>query len=318
MPTLSFLTPVGALVALSAALPLVVFLLRERRGREIRGTLGLTDPAPGAGRALLAALIAVPVLTAFAAAQPVVDRATPKQERVDAEILFVFDTTRSMHAAAGVDEPTRFDRARRIANEVRAAFPEVRAGIGSLTDRVLPHLFPTSDGSSFRSTLARSISIERPPPVSYRTLATDLNGLAAVGQQGYFSPESSARLLIVLSDGESERVRARLPVALRNAGIEVIFVQVWRSNESIFLTSRPEPGYRPDPLSGRRLADFAASVEGAAFSEDEVGAIVEHARAALGTGPTRARPERDLLALMPYATLAAVIPLAFVLRRRNL
>ena len=220
MPTLSFLTPVGALVALSAALPLVVFLLRERRGREIRGTLGLTDPAPGAGRALLAALIAVPVLTAFAAAQPVVDRATPKQERVDAEILFVFDTTRSMHAAAGVDEPTRFDRARRIANEVRAAFPEVRAGIGSLTDRVLPHLFPTSDGSSFRSTLARSISIERPPPVSYRTLATDLNGLAAVGQQGYFSPESSARLLIVLSDGESERVRARLPVALRNAGIE--------------------------------------------------------------------------------------------------
>ena len=247
-----------------------------------------------------------------------IDRAQARQERVDAEILFVFDTTRSMYAAAGVDEPTRFDRARLIANDVRAAFPDVRAGVVSLTDRVLPHLFPTIDGASFRSTLARSIAIERPPPVSYLTLATDLNGLAAVGQQGYFSPGTSKRLLIVLTDGEAERVQARLPAALGKAGIDTIFVQVWRSSESIFLTSRPEPGYRPDPLSRRRLADFAAAVEGAAFSEDEAGVIVERARAAVGEGPTRSRTQRDLLALMPYATLAAVLPLAFVLRRRNL
>ena len=318
MGQLSFLTPLGALVALAAVLPLVVSLRRERRGREIRATLGLTDPGPRAGRALLAALVAVPVLTGFAASQPVIDRAQPRQERVDAEILFAFDTTRSMYAAAGVDEPTRFDRARLIAAEVRAAFPDVRAGVVSLTDRVLPHLFPTIDGSSFRSTLARSVAIERPPPVSYRTLATDLNGLAAVGQQEYFSPETTRRLLIVLTDGETERVRARLPAALAKAGIDTIFVQVWRSSESIFLTSRPEPEYRPDPLSRRRLADFAAAVEGAAFSEDEAAAIVERARAAVGEGPTRSRPQRDLLALMPYATLAAVLPLAFVLRRRNL
>ena len=108
MGPLSFLTPLAALVALGAVLPLVAFLRRERRGREIRATLGLAEPPdPGAGRALLAALVAIPVLTGFAASQPVIDRAQARQERVDAEILFVFDTTRSMYAASGVDEPTR-------------------------------------------------------------------------------------------------------------------------------------------------------------------------------------------------------------------
>jgi len=206
LSALSFLTPLGALVALAGLLPLGFFALRERRAKQVRDTLGLTDP--GAGRTLLIALAAVSILTGIAAAQPVIDRAQARQERADAEVLFVFDTTRSMYASARAGESTRFDRARRIARDIRAALPQVRAGVGSLTDRALPHLFPTIDGSTFRSTLARSIAIERPPPSSYSRLATDLNGLAAVGRQGYFLPETRKRLLIVLTDGETEGVRA--------------------------------------------------------------------------------------------------------------
>ena len=54
------------------------------------------------------------------------------------------------------------------------------------------------------------------------------------------------------------------------------------------------------------------------FAEGEVGDAAQYVRAQLGEGPTRPRRQRDLLALMPYATLAAVLPLALVLRRRNL
>ncbi len=315
---LSFLTPVAALVALAGILPLAVHLWRERRARQVRAALRLRHPSPATDRTLLAALVAVPLLIGVAAAQPVLDRAEARQERTDAEIMFVFDTTRSMYASGGVREPTRFDRARRIGNTIREAVPQVRAGVASLTDRTLPHLFPTIDGSTFRSTLARAIGIERPPPSSYARLATDLNGLAAVGRQGYFSPEARKRVLIVLTDGETEKVGAGLPVALRRAGIRTILVHVWRASESIFLTARAEHEYRPDPSSEGTLVQFAAAVGGSAFAEDDVAAIVGRVRAELGKGATRQREQRDLLALMPYATLAAALPLALVLRRRNL
>jgi hypothetical protein len=259
----------------------------------------------------------VPVLTGVAAAQPVLDRAKPRPERTDAEVLFVLDTTRSMYASAGAERQTRFDRARRIANQIRAAVPEVRSGVASLTDRTLPHLFPTIDGSTFRSTLARAVVIGRPPASRYGTLATDLNGLAAVGQHGYFSAETKRRLLIVLTDGETERVTARLPTALDNARIRTILIHIWRPEEAIFVTSRPEPGYRPNPSSRAMLEQFAAALDGSVFAEDEIKAVIERSQSELGEGPTRPRPQRDLLALMPYATLAAAVPLALILRRRN-
>jgi hypothetical protein len=92
---------------------------------------------------------------------------------------------------------------------------------------------------------------------------------------------------------------------------------VWGVSEAIYLTARAEHEYEPDPSSRETLAQFAAAVRGSAFAEDEVEAIVRRVRADLGEGPTRPRAQRDLLALMPYATLAAALPLALVLRRRN-
>jgi hypothetical protein len=67
------------------------------------------------------------------------------------------------------------------------------------------------------------------------------------------------------------------------------------------------------------LAAAAAAVEGRVFEEGQVAEAASAVRAALGTGPTRPRRiEGNRQALMPYVALLAVIPLGFVLYRRNL
>jgi von Willebrand factor type A domain len=315
--SISFLTPFAALVALGGVLPLAAFLERERRARLVRKTLHLVDPAPGPGRWLLAALIAVPVLAGVAAAQPVIDRSTPVQERADAEIFFVLDVSRSMLAADGPEEPTRFERARAAALEVRQRLPGVPAGIAQMTDLTVPHLFPTSNASTFRSTLTRSIGAGALGSRSNAILATDLSALGSFARANFFSRGVRKRLLVVLTDGETEKVEPGL-ASLPRSGIRSLFVHVWGADEAIFQPSGAEPQYRPDPTSERSLAEVAELVDGAVFDEDDVGGVVAQARRELGEGPSRPRKQRDLFALMPYVTLAAAVPLALVLRRRNL
>ena len=317
MGPISFLTPVAALVALVGILPLAAFLGRERRGRRVRKTLGLAEPARGPGRLLLAALVAVPLLAGVAAAQPVIDRSETLQERADAEVFFVLDTSRSMLAAEGPEEPTRFQRARAAALELRTRLAEVPAGLAQMTDWTLPHLFPTVGASSFRATLSRSIDVGSAGSSGDDVLSTDLNALDVFARQDLFSPEARKRLLVVFTDGESERVEPGL-AALDREGIRTLFVHVWGAEESIFRPSGAEPQYRPDPTSEQTLAQAATLVDGAVFDEDDVGGVAAQARRELGEGPTRPRKQRDLFALMPYVMLAAAVPLALVLRRRNL
>jgi hypothetical protein len=313
----SFLTPLAALVALAGVVPLVAFLRRERRAGRVRETLGLAEPPPRGRRMLVAALVAVSVLTGAAAAQPVIDRSKAREERADAEMLVVIDTSRSMLAAAGADEPTRIDRARTTAIRLREELAGIPAGLATLTDRTLPHLFPTIDDQSFASTLFKSIGIERPGPTIHSTLATDLTGLATIGREGYFSPSARKRLLVVLTDGETLPVKPGLG-NLAKARVSAIFVHLWGSDEAIYLTTEAEPEYRPDPSSRGVLANAAALVDGAVFDEDEFEAVVARAREDLGQGPMRPRSQRDLFALMPYVMLAALLPLGLVLLRRNL
>jgi hypothetical protein len=316
MGALTFLTPLAALAALAGLVPLAAFLRREQRARRVRETLGLAEPPPRGRRMLVAALVAVSVLTGAAAAQPVIDRSKARGERADAEMLVVVDTSRSMLAAAGPDDPTRIDRARTTAIRLREELAEVPAGLATLTDRTLPHLFPTIDDQSFATTLFKSIGIERPGPTIHSTLATDLTALASVGREGYFSPRARKRLLVVLTDGETLPVKPGLG-NLANARVSTVFVHVWGSDEAIYLTTKAEPEYRPDPSSRGVLANAAALVDGAVFDEDEFDAVVARARENLGRGPIRPRTQRDLLALMPYVMLAALLPLGFVLLRRN-
>ncbi|HUH14464.1 MAG TPA: VWA domain-containing protein [Gaiellaceae bacterium] len=318
--SLGFLTPLGAAFALAALVPLAVLVLRERRARRARAALGLEQPRLLAHLPLAVALAAVPALLALAAAQPVIETTRTVRERTDAEAFVVVDVSRSMLAAAEDGGPMRIDRARLEAERVRDALPEVPVGILSLTDRLLPHLFPTTDRAVFRSTLAKAIGVERPPPaLVFSTRATSLGELAEIPRRELFSRSAKKRLLVVLSDGESQPVEDSLRAAFaRPPRIETLFVQLWRGGERIYEAGVPERSYTPDAASSAALARVASLVDGRVFGEGSTGAAAA-AVEALGEGPTRERVlEGERTALMPYATLLALLPLGFVLLRRNL
>jgi hypothetical protein len=317
---ISFLTPLGALFGIAVLVPLAVFLGRQRRARRIRAALGLAEPSRASLALLGIALAAVPGLIALAAAQPVIERNESRPERVDAEAIVVLDISRSMLASEGPDVPTRLDRARRVAVRLRDALPEVPFGVASLTDRLLPHAFPTTDRRVFLGTVEESVDVERPPPVSvYLTLATTFQPLEDIVSGTYFSPTARRRLLIVLTDGETRPVGQGLAQAFQQPPkIQTVFVRFWNADERIYEAGIPEGGYRPIQSTGAVLNHAATLVNGRVFSEDEVSQAAAAARGIIGRGETRERKlEGERLPLMPYVTLAALFPLGFLLLKRN-
>lgn len=190
-----------------------------------------------------------------------------------------------------------------------------------MTDRVLPHLLPSVNQDVFQATVQRSIDIEKPPPrSSVLQSATRLDALATIRTQRFFSPRARKRLVVVLTDGESqpvavERLRS---LFLESPAIATLFVQFWDRDERVFTGNAPEAGYRPDPSARGLLDDVAAAMDGRAFDEDELSAARSYARDRLGSGPTVVQGERgSRIALAPYFAAAALVPLALLLWRRD-
>jgi hypothetical protein len=261
-------------------------------------------------------------LLALAAAQPVVATVRNGEARTDAEALVVVDISRSMLAKRRPQGLTRIERARTIAKDVRAALPGVPVGVASLTDRVLPHLFPTSNQDVFVATLDRALGIERPPPDrSGRGRATSLRALAALGTANFFRPGARKRVAIVLTDGESVPVRVTtLENALARGNVTLLLVHVWGADERIFLPSgRPLPEYLADPDTPGFLNSLTNAIGARVFAEDEAGRVARAARDALGSGPMGpSGRELQSLELAPYAVLGSFVPLLFLVWRRNL
>jgi len=184
-------TPLGLLFVLTALVPLAVFALRLRRVGETRRALGLEQPRLRSHLPLVGALVAVPALLGLASAQPVLETTKTVRQRTDVQAFVVVDVSRSMLASRAPGAPTRLDRAKDLAATLRQELPEVPFGIASLTDRVLPQLFPTSDARVFDATLERAVRAENPPPAVYATVATKLGSLRAVPEQSYFSPSAT-------------------------------------------------------------------------------------------------------------------------------
>jgi hypothetical protein len=315
-----FLTPIGGLLALAALVPLTVLALRERRARGIRAALGLPHASLRALVPVAGAYAATGALLGVAAAQPVVETERTVRERTDVEAFVVVDVSRSMLAALEDGGARRIDVAREEALRLRQAVPEVPVGVLSLTDRLLPHLFPTTDDTVFRRTLAEAVDVERPPPaLFFSTRATSIGEIGSVPERKFFSPSARKRLLVVLTDGETQPVDTRLESQFRRGPrIETVFVHVWRPGERIFVAGVPERSYAPDPASAATLQRVAELTGGRAFAVGD-GAAVEAVRAALGDGPTRARVlDGERRALMPYAAALVLLPLGLVLLRRNL
>lgn len=319
--SLTFLTPAAALLALGVVVPLAVFVFRRRHARRVRGRLGLGEPARRRLVVALGALLAAAVLVGLAAAQPVLERDTTLHVRTDAEVFVVLDITRSMLAQESASAPMRIDRAKEVASVYRASLPSVRIGLASLTDRVLPHLFPSFREDVYEATLERAVDIERPPPrTGFRTNVTALDSLGAVRNQRFFSPSTKKRLLVVVTDGESVGVsNIRLAAIMRRQPeIGTIFVHVWGGDESVFNRGAREPQYKPNRDSRQILERLADATGGGVVSEDQVPEAVRLTQAFLGDGPTAVEGERGKrLPLAPYLTMLAFVPLGLALWRRD-
>ena len=101
--------------------------------------------------------------------------------------------------------------------------------------------------------------------------------------------------------------------------METIFVHVWGSADRIYETGMAERAYTPDPGSAASLRSAAQLTGGRVLGEGEGAEAADAAAAVLGEGPTRKRIlEGERRALMPYATMLVLLPLGFVLLRRNL
>jgi hypothetical protein len=268
----------------------------------------------------VAAITAFAIFVAIGAAQPVLERERIRPVRSDAEAFFVFDTTRSMAAASSADGDTRFQRARRIAKDMRTSLRELRVGVASVTDRVLAHLFPSANFQSFHLTVDKTLGVERPASVQRGNgLGSSLGSFAGVPKQRYFDDKVPHQVLVIFTDTESSPFNpAILRAAYRGSGIETILVRIGSSDERVYENGAPDIRYQPQANAAALGQSFAEATGGAAFDENEVSEAVRAAREAAGVGGSRAEMRAvEPTPLASYAFAAAFLPLAFLLWRRN-
>jgi hypothetical protein len=318
---MSFLTPWGALVAVLVLAPLAGFVLGERARRRVTALLRLSEPAAPSRAGVAAAVTLVAALLGLAATQPTIVRRVQQDVRSDAEAWFVLDTSLSMAASSEPGAPTRFTRARVLAERLRNELGDVPVGLASITDRAMPHLFPSADRAAFHATLWRSMGIERPPPSDgFSILITTLGSLSRIASDNFFSPSATRRLMVVFTDGETKPFVDRSLATLfrRPPGVSTIFVHVWQPDERVFVRGVPDPLYRPVPRSGAYVRTLAAATGGDAYSEHDARAIADAARSDLGDGPTEALThDQEQFAMAPWLAGFAFLPLSFLLWRRN-
>jgi hypothetical protein len=320
---MTFLTPLGAFVALAALLPLGGVLLGHRRVDAVRRALGLPPPVRKSGLAGPATLAAGIALLGLAAAQPALTHESSRRVRKDVQALFVLDTSRSMAASASQDSPTRLDRAVAAAERLRASIPEVESGVATLTDRVLPDLLPVADRNGFDGVLERTVRIEIPPPRESTVRATTYAALGDIPAGGYFDPAASHRVVVLLTDGESNLVDSA-EVARALAGKptdDLLAIRFWQSGEEVYGSGgKPDAAYRPDPSGRVVLRGLAAATGGRAFEERDLGGAASYLRTLVGHGPTvpAAGTDRRRVSLAPYAALLALVLVLAAIRPMEL
>jgi hypothetical protein len=318
--SLTLLTPAAALLALVAAVPLLALRRGEARVRAVARALRL--PGQATGRAPAAAVLVLAALLGLAAAQPVLAFEAGKRVRADAEVYVVLDTTLSMMAAESPRAVPRLERAKDVAYRLRAELDDVRVGIASFTDRVLPHLFPSADAELFAATLERAVRLEHPPPErQWEARATTFGSLDVLATRNFYTPATSRRAFVLLTDGETREysLPALAAVLGRPPAITPVLVHVRREGEQLYLDGRLDRGYETDPGGRAALAELAQATGGTVVEEDDVAGLGAAVRAALGEGEYVAEgSQRRTVQLAPWLALLAGLPLAFLVARRNL
>lgn len=312
----------AALFALSAALPLAALAVMERRTRILRRLFSLQEPRGRELGTAAAALAALPALVAIAAAQPVVVHRQLVSQRADAEIFVVFDTSQSMTARSSPRAPTRLERAEREVKQILPQLGDIPLGLGTMTDRVLPDIMPTTNDVLIERTIRQSVGINRPPPSGqYRDKATNLTALFQLPTFRLYSESASKHsILVVFTDGESPPLQPGVGAQLAlQLTIPPLFVHTWAPTERVYTHGSIDPRYRLDAQSGAVLQQFAEATHGQVFAENDLSGLVHAIRAE--AGPSRKRAALlgfSRVALGPWFLLAGVFPLGFLFWRRNL
>lgn len=318
---MTLLAPAGLLLAVGIVPVLIAFARGERRAGRTRSLLGLRPPGRLGRAAAAVALCLAAGLVALAASRPVVRDTQTRYVRTDAQAIFALDISRSMLAAASPTGPNRLARAKAAAKTLRAAIPDVPAGVASFTDRALPNLFPTADASVFTATVDRSVAVERPPPGGSELTVTTFDALAGFGKNAYFTPGRRRRLLVVLTDGESRDFDASLLRAAlgRATGLRMVLVRIGSARERVFgRGGLAEADFRPGP-SAPAIDRFVHATGARDVGENDLGQAEAAVRSAVGRGPrVRTGTASSTTELAPFLVLGALAPLGFLIRLRNL
>lgn len=316
----TFLTPLDALFVLAAAIPLAALWFAHTRMQRVRRLFSLRSPRRRELAGVVAALVILPALLGVAAAQPVVVHHHLLGQRLDVQVFFVFDTSTSMSARTGPHGETRLKRAKQEAEEMLPKLGSIPVGLASMTDRVLPNLMPTTNDTLFRRTLQQSVGINQPPPGQrYPGRATTFTALYPVGQANFYSPGVRHRIFVVFTDGEFVPIRSQIGYDLARAmTIHPLFVHVWSPTERIYIHGKVDQRYRPDPTSASELSKFAVASGGRVYGENDIPTLTKAIRTEAGNSPVEtAVLGYARVALAPWFVLAGIIPLAFLLYRRN-
>jgi hypothetical protein len=320
-------------------MPLAAAWLVARRHAWLRKALDLQEPAHR-NVVELSCLAAVPLLFALAAAGPAIRMPVGHSVRASTEAIFVLDVSRSMEAGPGQHAPNRLSQAKADAVELRDAIPDVPAGVSSLTTVLLPELFPTPDEQSFVQTIDGSLAVLKPPPPDFQPVATSFDPLGALGSQGFYKPTTRDRIVVLLTDGESGPFDARgVAAGLESSStsqplfgqpsrsiagrIKLVIVRVGTAVDRIYESAGGiDPSYRPALNAADLVSELARVTAGVAFSADELAKATSTLRADAGTLPAHpshtAAAQTATTRLAPYVALAAILPLALLVWRRNL
>src|SRR6185503_10671615 len=108
-----------------------------------------------------------------------------------------------MSASRSPESPERFDQALAVAERAHQQLANIPSGVATMTDRVVPSLFPTGNDEVFTATLEDALRVGQPPPRGYDDVGTDFSSLDTLATGTFFGPETKRRVAIVLTDGES-------------------------------------------------------------------------------------------------------------------
>lgn len=285
LATLVFLTPRAALVALAFVVPLGALAIRERAGSRVRSNLKLRHPGLAGSLLRVLGFVALAALVATAAAQPALRDTASTRVRADAELYLTFDVSRSMLAASSPTGVVRFERARSIGQRINAALQDVPTGVATLTNRMMPLLFPTGDERDVTAVIDHSLKIMQPQPAFLTAArATQLGALSLAADRSYFDPGIRKRVLVVFSDLDSDFFSLDGTLRLlRRHGIEPFLLRIAAPGEQIF-DSHGQPVSYTSVSTVTVRALRAAGWH--AYEEGQTSQAIRDIRRYLGNAPT--------------------------------